>query len=69
MQFHEKSVKLFAICLFTNTGSGIPLCLNKRKQFTPKDVNSRNFILRHSMKFPDFVLEKIRALAQFFYIS
>jgi hypothetical protein len=35
MQPHEKSVKLPVDCLFTNTGSGKPLCLNKREQFTP----------------------------------
>jgi len=34
-------VKLFADCLFTQLGSGKPLLPNKRKQFTPEDVNLR----------------------------
>jgi len=42
MQPHKKSVKLFVDCLFLCSGSGKPLLPNKRKQFTPKDVNLCN---------------------------
>jgi len=38
-------VNLFADRLFIHSGSGEPLPLNKRKQFTPEDVNLRNLIL------------------------
>jgi len=59
MQSHEKSVKLFADCLFTISGSGKPFPSNKRKQFTPEDVNLR--ILTLDGNLPDFEIVRIRA--------
>ena len=66
MQPHKKSVKLFAGCLFSLTGSGKPFPLNKHEQFTPGDVNLRNLILKGNL--PDFVGERIRAKSSILFI-
>ena len=59
MQPHEKGVKLFAGCLFSLLGSRKPFLSNKRKQFTPEDVNFRNLILDRNLR--DFNNERIKA--------
>jgi len=46
MQLHEKSVKLFAECLFLFQVLENTFVRNKRKQFTPEDVNLRNSFSR-----------------------
>jgi len=44
MQPHEKSVNLFADCLFLLSGSGKPFLPNKHEWITLKRVNLRNLL-------------------------
>jgi len=67
MQPHEKSVNLFASCLFSLSGSTKTLYTNKHEWVTLERVNFRNLILVYNFwNLVDFDNKRIRALAQLF---
>jgi hypothetical protein len=66
MQPHEKSVKLFADCLFISTGSRKYLFFQiSANNSRSRSVNLRVLILGRNLR--DFVDMRIRALAQLFF--